>query len=121
MVRADVHPDDYHQQYAADELVAILCKYFAGLTILISCLGLFGLTAFAVEQRLKEIGIRRTLGATRTSIVYLLSVDFARVVGLAILIGLPVSYIIANRWLNDYAYKVKLTPPISSLAPSLPS
>jgi putative ABC transport system permease protein len=102
--------DDYQEQYASEQLIATLCKYFAGLTILISSLGLFGLTAFAVEQRIKEIGIRRTLGATRMGIVCLLSVDFAEVVGLAILAGLPIGYLLSNRWLNDFAYRIALTP-----------
>lgn len=102
--------DDYQEQYASEQLVATLCKYFAGLTILISSLGLFGLTAFAVEQRIREIGIRRTLGATRAGIMCLLSVDFAKVVGLAILLGLPIGYLLSNRWLNDFAYRIALTP-----------
>jgi ABC-type antimicrobial peptide transport system permease subunit len=102
--------DDYQQQYASEKLVATLCKYFAGLTILISGLGLFGLTVFAVEQRIKEIGIRRALGASRIAIVSLLSFDFAKVVGISILIGLPVSYIIMKRWLNDFAYRIELAP-----------
>jgi putative ABC transport system permease protein len=102
--------EDYQQQYASEKLVATLCKYFAGLTILISCLGLFGLTVFAVEQRIKEIGIRRTLGASRIAIVHLLSVDFAKIIGISILIGLPVSYIVMKRWLNEFAYRIELDP-----------
>jgi len=102
--------DDYQAQYASEEVIITLSKYFAVLAILISCLGLLGLTAFAAEQRIKEIGIRRTLGASRMAIIYLLSVDFAKIVGLSILIGLPVSYIVANNWLNGFAYRIVLTP-----------
>lgn len=102
--------EDYQRQYAAERLVAALCKYFAGLSILISCLGLFGLTVFAVEQRIKEIGIRRVLGAGKMEIIYLLSVGFARVVGMAILIGLPISYFVMRRWLNEFAYRIDMSP-----------
>jgi putative ABC transport system permease protein len=102
--------DDYQAQYASEEIIITLSKYFAALAILISCLGLLGLTAFAAEQRVKEIGIRRTLGASRRAIVYLLSVDFTKTVALSIVIGLPVSYLIANKWLNGFAYRIPLTP-----------
>ena len=102
--------DDYQAQYASEEIIITLSKYFAALAILISCLGLLGLTTFAAEQRIKEIGIRRTLGASRMAIVYLLSFDFARIVGMSILVGLPLSYIVANNWLNSFAYRIALTP-----------
>jgi hypothetical protein len=102
--------DDYQAQYASEGIIITLSKYFAALAILISCLGLLGLTAFAAEQRLKEIGIRRTLGASRRAIVYLLSVDFTRIVAVSIVIGLPVSYVVASKWLNGFAYRIQLTP-----------
>jgi putative ABC transport system permease protein len=102
--------DDYQAQYASEEILITLSKYFAALAILISCLGLLGLTAFAAEQRVKEIAIRRTLGASRRAIVYLLSVDFTKTVALSIIIGLPVSYMVANKWLNGFAYRINLTP-----------
>lgn len=102
--------DDFQAQYTSEQVVTTLSKYFAALAILISCLGLLGLTAFAAEQRVKEIGIRRTLGASRMGIVYLLSLDFAKIVGLSIVIGLPISYIVSNNWLNGFAYRIELTP-----------
>jgi ABC-type lipoprotein release transport system permease subunit len=102
--------DDYRQQYKTEMLIATLCKYFAAFTILISCLGLFGLVTVGVGQREREIAIRRTLGSSRRAIVFLLSVDFAKVIAVSILIGLPVSYIIARKWLNDFAYRIRLTP-----------
>lgn len=102
--------DDYQAQYASEEIIITLSKYFAALAILISCLGLLGLTAFAAEQRVKEIGIRRTLGASRRAIVYLLSVDFTKIVALSIIIGLPISYLVANKWLHGFAYRIPLTP-----------
>jgi ABC-type antimicrobial peptide transport system permease subunit len=70
--------EEYQAQYNAEKRVSTLSKYFASLAIVISCLGLFGLAAFTAERRLKEIGIRKVLGSSSFGIVYLLSVDFTR-------------------------------------------
>lgn len=99
---------DYQAQYNAEAKVATLSKYFAALAILISCLGLFGLAAFTAERRLKEVGIRKVLGASELKIVYLLSGDFTKIVLFAIILALPVSYWIANTWLKGFAYKIPL-------------
>ena len=99
---------DYQAQYYAEERVASLSKYFAGLTILISCLGLFGLAAFTAERRLKEIGIRKVLGSSEGGIIYLLSADFTKIVITAIVIALPISYLLINKWLDGFAYKIPL-------------
>jgi ABC-type antimicrobial peptide transport system permease subunit len=98
----------YQDQYIAEERVADLSKYFAGLAILISCLGLFGLAAFSAERRLKEIGIRKVLGSTQWRIIYLLSSDFTKVVLISISIGLPISYLLAETWLSGFAFKIDL-------------
>jgi putative ABC transport system permease protein len=98
----------YQSQYENEQRVAVLSKYFAGLAILISCLGLFGLAAFTAERRLKEIGIRKVLGSSEMGIVYLLSSDFTKIVFVAILIALPISYVVARYWLDDFAFKVQL-------------
>jgi len=102
--------DDYKKQYTADILVAALSKYFAGLAILLSCLGLFGLAAFTAERRIKEIGVRKVLGAGELNIIYLLSADFTRIVLLSILLGLPLSYLITSSWLDNFAYRIVLSP-----------
>ncbi len=99
---------EYQAQYAAEQRVAALSKYFAGLAILISCLGLFGLAAFTAERRLKEIGIRKVLGSSVFSIVYLLSSDFTKLVIAAIVIALPVSYLITGYWLKSFALHIDL-------------
>ncbi len=100
--------DDYQALYAAEQRVSTLSKYFAGIAILISCLGLFGLAAFTAERRLKEIGIRKILGASDFGIVRLLSGDFTKMVLAAIVIALPISYFIAQRWLQDFAFSIDL-------------
>ncbi|WP_347159017.1 ABC transporter permease [Pontibacter chitinilyticus] len=102
--------EEYKAQYAAEQRVSVLSRYFAGLAIMISCLGLFGLAAFTAERRLKEIGIRKVLGATELNIVYLLSGDFTRLVLISILIALPVSYLLVKNWLDNFAYKIDLEP-----------
>ncbi|MEM7654638.1 MAG: FtsX-like permease family protein [Bacteroidota bacterium] len=100
---------DYRALYESEQRVATLSRYFALLAILISCLGLFGLAAFTAERRTKEIGIRKVLGAREWSIVQLLSREFTQMVGIAILIGLPVSYLVVHRWLEGFAYHIPLS------------
>ena len=99
---------EYQALYTAEQRVSTLSKYFAGIAILISCLGLFGLAAFTAERRLKEIGIRKILGATDFGIVRLLSTDFTKMVLVAIGIALPVSYFMAQRWLQGFAFSIEL-------------
>jgi putative ABC transport system permease protein len=96
---------DYQQQYIAETRVAMLSRYFAALAVIISCLGLFGLASFTAQRKLKEIGIRKVLGASQWSIVFKLSNDFLRPVLAAILIALPLSYILTQKWLETYAYR----------------
>jgi hypothetical protein len=101
---------DYQRLYAAEQRVAGLARYFAGLAILISCLGLLGLAAFTAERRRKEIGVRKVLGATEWGIVWLLSGDLARLVGVAVLLALPPGYLLARQWLAGFAYRIDLQP-----------
>jgi ABC-type antimicrobial peptide transport system permease subunit len=100
--------DEYQRQYAAEQRVATLSRYFAGLAIVISCLGLFGLAAFTAERRIKEIGIRKALGSSVSNIFYLLTSDFTKLVVLSILIALPVSYMLVYSWLERFAFRIQL-------------
>ena len=100
--------EEYQAQYASEQRVSTLSRYFAGLAIIISCLGLFGLAAFTAQRRLKEIGIRKILGSTDFGVVRLLSGDFTKIVLIAIVIALPVSYLIARKWLNEFAFRIDL-------------
>jgi putative ABC transport system permease protein len=99
---------DYQQLYSSENIVAVLSKYFAVIAIIISCLGLYGLAAFTARRRQKEIGIRKILGATEAGIVSLLSTDFTKMILIAIAIGLPVSYVMALKWLENFAYRIEL-------------
>ncbi len=98
------------QLYRNEARLARLSTAFALLAILIACLGLFGLTAYAAERRAKEIGIRKVLGASVPSIVALLSKDFLKLVGIAFVIAAPVAYFAMQRWLEDFAYRIELGP-----------
>jgi putative ABC transport system permease protein len=99
---------DYEAQYLSEQRVGTLARYFAGMAIIISCLGLFGLAAFTAERRLKEIGIRKVLGSGEWRIVYLLSADFTKIVLLASVFALPMSYLITSSWLGSFAYRISL-------------
>jgi len=99
---------DYQAQYVSENRVGLLSRYFAVLAILISCLGLFGLAAFTAERKLKEIGIRKVLGASELNIIYNLSKDFTIPVIVAIVIALPISYVLTTQWLNSFAYRIDL-------------
>jgi ABC-type antimicrobial peptide transport system permease subunit len=99
---------DYQSLYAEEQRVSTLSKYSAGLAILISCLGLFGLATFSVQKRLKEIGIRKVLGSSDFGIIRLLSDDFTRILIVAIAIALPLSFLITDRWLGNFAYHIEL-------------
>ncbi|GAB3953740.1 ABC transporter permease [Spirosoma harenae] len=101
--------DSFDKQYRKDRLMATLFNVFAGLTILVSCLGLFGLVAFTTERRTKEIGVRKVLGASVTNIVSLLSTDFLKLVLIAIVIACPLAWYAMHSWLQDFAYKTNLS------------
>lgn len=100
--------EEYQAHYISEQRVGALAQYFSIIAILISCLGLFGLATFTAERRLKEIGIRKVLGAGIFSIIKLLSGDFTKMVLAAILVALPLSYFIANQWLESFAYRIEL-------------
>jgi putative ABC transport system permease protein len=101
--------EDFDQIFKSETLIGNLSGIFAGLAILISCLGLFGLSAFTAEQRTREIGIRKVLGANTSGIVSMLSRDFLKVVVVAILIGSPLAYYFIDKWLQDFAYRINIS------------
>ncbi|MDJ1496490.1 ABC transporter permease [Cytophagaceae bacterium DM2B3-1] len=100
---------EYNRLYQSETVVRTLAVCFAGLAIFIACLGLFGLAAFTAEQRTKEIGIRKVLGASISSIVTLLSSDFLKLVMVAIIIAIPIAWYVCNNWLENFAYKISLS------------
>lgn len=101
--------EEFNKKFAAEERIGKLAGVFATLAILISCLGLFGLASFVAEQRTKEVGIRKVLGATILNVWGLLSKDFVRLVGIAFLIAAPAAYYLMRGWLGRYEYRAEIT------------
>ena len=100
--------DRIKDQYNNEQKMQSIFYAFAGLSLFIACLGLFGLSIFVVERKIKEIGIRKVLGANVPGIVSLLSKDFAMLVLIAVLIATPLSWYFMNNWLNDFAYRISI-------------
>jgi len=100
--------DEYQALYLSEQRISKLSRYFAGLAILISCLGLFGLAAFTAEQRTKEIGIRKVLGASVASVVGLLSKEFLKLVGIALVLATPLAWFLMQKCLSGFAYRIEL-------------
>jgi putative ABC transport system permease protein len=100
---------DFQKNYEAESRQAGLIQSFTVIAIIISCLGLFGLATFSAEQRTKEIGIRKVMGASVTSIVTLLSKDFLKLVAIAIVIACPLAWYIMDKWLQNFAYRAPVS------------
>lgn len=96
------------EQYAAEARFSKIFLYFSILSVLIACLGLYGLTSFATEQRTKEIGIRKVLGASIFSVTTLITKDFIKLVVIAIVIASPIAWYFMNQWLQDFSYKIDM-------------
>ena len=100
--------EDFNNIYKSEQRVGKIAMSFSALAILIACLGLFGLVTYAAEQRTKEIGIRKVLGASVSNIINMLSKDFMRLVLIAMLIAFPLGWYFMNRWLRDFAYRINI-------------
>ena len=96
--------------YKEQDNLGSLVGYFSILAILIACLGMFALASFNAEQRTKEIGVRKVLGATVSGIVFLFTKDFLKLVLIAVIVASPLAYLILNKWLEDFAYRVNISP-----------
>jgi len=101
--------ENFDSQYQAEEKLYRIVSYFAFIAILIACLGLFGLASYTAEQRTKEIGIRKVLGASVSGIALLLSKEFTKWVVVANIVAWPIAYFLMNRWLQNFAYRIDLS------------
>ena len=101
--------DTFDAMYRSEERLSQIFTAFAGLAIIIACLGLFGLAAYATQQRTKEIGIRKALGASIGNIISLVSKEFAALVVVALALGMPVAYGAMQRWLEDFAFRTDVS------------
>lgn len=100
---------EYAEKFASEERVASLARVFTILAILISCLGLFGLASFVAEQRTKEIGVRKVLGATVSNLWMLLSKDFVKLVIISLLIATPIAFYMMSQWIQKFAYRTDIS------------
>ncbi len=100
---------DFQKNYEAENRLSAIVGYFTIIAIFISCLGLFGLATFSAEQRTKEIGVRKVLGASVTSIVSLLSKDFLKLIAVSILVASPIAWFVMHKWLQDFAYRIPIS------------
>jgi putative ABC transport system permease protein len=100
----------FERQYQREQRMLALFGYFSLIIILISCLGLYGLSAFSIEQRSKEIGIRKVLGSSDLSLLRLLTLSFMKLVLLAAVLSIPVAYFLLSEWLSSFAFRIKLHP-----------
>ncbi|MGH2564788.1 MAG: ABC transporter permease, partial [Ginsengibacter sp.] len=101
--------DQFNQMFLSETLISKLSKVFAALAIIISCFGLFGLAAYTAQRRIKEIGIRKVLGASVAGITTLLSKDFLRLVAISCIIAFPVAWWIMHNWLQNYEYRIDIS------------
>lgn len=106
----------HNDTYKAELQLGNTFVTFSILSILIACLGLFGLAAFNAEKRIKEIGIRKVFGASVSQITYKLSIDFLKLVGIAIFVSLPLGWYVMSKWLEDFSYRVEIPMWIFALA-----
>lgn len=111
--------DKFDAMYRSEVQLSYIFTAFAALAIFIACLGLFGLAAYTAEQRTKEIGIRKALGASASNIVALLSKDFLKLVAIGFVLAAPLAYFAMSRWLEDFAYRIEIGPGIFILAGAL--
>ncbi len=100
--------ESFDQIYRSEMRISRIFSVFSWLSIIVACLGLFGLAAFTTERRIREIGIRKVLGATTTGLVRLLSQDFLKWVLVALILAMPIAWYFTDRWLEDFAYRVAL-------------
>lgn len=108
--------ETFDEQYKSDEQAAKIIGYFTILAIIIACMGLFALSSFMAARRTKEIGIRKAMGATSQGIFLLLSKEFLKWVLIAVIIASPVAWIVMNKWLEGFAYRINLEVDIFILA-----
>lgn len=112
----DFVDQQFAQLYRAEERLADMFATFSMIAVLIACLGLFGLAAYTAEQRTKEIGIRKVLGASISNIIGLLSKDFVILISVAFVFAVPLAFVSMNKWLEDFAYHVEMRWPVFAIA-----
>ena len=106
----DFYDDRLAEYYEGEQDMAAIFSFFSSIAIIVGCLGLFGLSSFMINQRTKEIGVRKTLGATVSSIVGMFSISFFKLITLAFIIATPIAYLGMNEWLQGFQYRIEMSP-----------
>jgi putative ABC transport system permease protein len=101
--------DDFKKLYDSELRTSKVFNIFSAIAILLACLGLFGLSAYSARQRIKEIGIRKVLGASASNITFLLSNSFLKLVIVAFFIAIPLAWFVMDKWLQDFAYRIHIS------------
>ncbi|HMH20721.1 MAG TPA: FtsX-like permease family protein, partial [Puia sp.] len=101
--------EDYNKLYSAELRLGKVMNLFSAIAIILACLGLFGLSSYSARQRVKEIGIRKILGASLPDLVFVLSKDFIRLASLAILIAVPLAWWVMSQWLQSFTYRTTMS------------
>jgi putative ABC transport system permease protein len=111
----DFYDDRLQEFYEGEEKMATIFSFFSSIAIIVGCMGLFGLSSFMINQRTKEIGVRKTLGATVSSIVGMFSLSFFKLIGIAFVFAAPLAYFGMNEWLQGFQYRIALNPMLFAL------
>ncbi|MEO6303679.1 MAG: FtsX-like permease family protein, partial [Bacteroidia bacterium] len=101
--------DEFNKKFLNEELISKLANIFSALAIFICCIGMAALTAFTIEKRTKEIGVRKVLGASLTQLVILISNEFIKLVSIALLISIPLTWFLMNKWLQKYSFHTSIS------------
>lgn len=108
--------DEYDALYRSESIIGTLANWFAVFAIVIACLGLYGLASFTTSRRTKEIGVRKVLGASISSVMVLLTKEFALLVGVAFVVAAPLAWVVMQNWLQNFEYAIELGPGIFAMA-----
>jgi len=108
--------DQIERSYQQEQTMGKLVNFFAGIAVLIGCLGLYGLVLFMAAQKTKEIGVRKVLGASVGSILWLFGKEFARLIAVAFVLAAPLAWYVMNGWLQNFEYRITLGPGIFGIA-----
>jgi putative ABC transport system permease protein len=109
----------FDQQYRAEQRLSEIFTYFTAFSIFIACLGLYGMSSYTAEQRTKEIGIRKVLGATIPGILLRISREYIGTILVSFIVAIPIAYFAMNRWLQDFAFRIEIRPGVFLAAGAL--